>query len=599
MNKVVKNFLVDCPNLPGVYQMFNQEEEIIYIGKAKNLYKRLSNYINMPISNYKSMRLGSALKKIEIIVTHNEAEAFLLEAKLIKKHKPKYNILLKDDKTFPYIAIKKIHNFPQIAKYRGKRNNENYLYGPFPSSSKVDETLIMLQKAFLLRSCSDNFFNSRKRPCLLYQIKRCSAPCVNKISKESYDKYIKQAQKFLSGKADDLRKEILLEMEEASSKLEYEKAAFLRDRLKTIGLIQTKQFIEMPTIQDADIIAVYSDGALYALTITFIRGGNNLGSKNYYPKVIETAEVVTVVESFMGNFYQKNIPPKEILLNIELNEKEIVEAALYNLHKVKLKIMRPLKGDKKRLVDLVEINAKTALSNLSKRYQQYQDILIRMEHIFRITKNISKIEVYDNSHIFGQNAVGARIMWQNGEFNKNEYKKYNLINKNARGGDDYEMFRQVFFRRFRERKDLDSFFIIDGGKGHLHIINDILSELKINIDFICVSKGRDRNAGNEIIYNKYGEEIVLDNKDQLKHFIQVLRDEAHRFAISSHRVRRSKNLFNSKLDNIPGIGPKKRKKLLSYFGSVAAIQEAGIEALLKVENINSKTAEIIYQYFRK
>lgn len=595
VNHIIKNFLSNCPHSPGIYQMCDKEGKIIYIGKAKNLYNRLSSYLHK--ENYRVINFLPSINEIKIIITRNEAEAFLLEAQLIKKHKPKYNILLKDDKSFPYIIIKKAQQFPQIAKFRGKRNKNYYFYGPFPSSRSVDQMLILLQKAFLLRSCTDSFFNSRKRPCLLYQIKRCSAPCVNKISPELYAKNVDEAQKFLSGRSNELRREIVAEMEDLSDNLQYEQAALLRDRLKAIGIIQAKQFIEMPSIKDADIIAVCNDGDHYSLNIMFIRGGNNLGSKNYHPASVAGANKQEVVENFIGNFYQTAPPPNKILLNILLPEKAILEKVLYDLHEVKVNIEIPTKGNKKNLVGLAEINAQNALKNLVAKSKQYQDILLEMRNLFHLDQDINRIEIYDNSHISGKNAVGARIVWEEGEFNKKEYRLYNLVNSNPKGGDDYTMLRQVLLRRFKNRQGLDNLFIIDGGKGHATVVSQVMTELNINLDFICVSKGKERNSGNEVIYDKLGNEIILSKKSKLKQFIQVLRDEAHRFAIISHRRSRNKNLLSSELDLIPAIGPWRRKKLLEHFGSLDAIKGASMDELVRVESVSRGLAQVIYTHF--
>jgi excinuclease ABC subunit C len=562
------------------------------------LAKRINSYICDLDQTYKTAMLIRSVIKIETIVTRNEAEAFLLEANLIRKHKPKYNILLKDDKSFPCLAIKKDHSYPQIVKFRGKNAKNTILYGPFPSASKVNETTVVIQKAFLLRSCTDNFFESRKRPCLLYQIKRCSAPCVGKITIDDYQEYVNQAQAFLSGKANSVRENIAAKMQLASDNLDYETASILRDRLKAINLIQTKQYIDMPNLKDMDVIAVHKNDVIYSIAITFIRGGQNFGCKTYLPIVNADTSAQELLDSFIGSFYQRNIPPKVILLNEPLTDVKLIETALKSLYGIRVSILVPKLGDKRKLVEFTLNNAVEAAKASNIKHQKYTEIIAELKQLFAISKDIARIEAYDNSHIFGRGAVGAKIVWERGEFNKKLYRKYNLDNKNLYGGDDYSMLKQVLLRRLKTKEHLDSFFIIDGGKGHYGIVQEVLKELNIQIDFICVSKGKDRNSGNEIIINKDGNEINLKKEDRVKKFIQVIRDEAHRFAISSHTIKRRKEVFKSSLDVIPGLGAKRKKALLLHFGSVENISNAEIKELIEVRNINEKMAKIIHTALR-
>lgn len=593
----LSDFLKNCPSSPGVYQFHNENEKIIYIGKAKNLRKRIANYLIL--NSAKHIALARENISCKIIMTKNEAEAFLLEAQLIKKHKPKYNVLLKDDKSFPYIVIRKEHEYPQITKYRGNKDKiDGYFYGPFPSAGKVDESLILLQKAFLLRSCSDSYFADRKRPCLLYQIKRCSAPCVGKVSKQDYQQYVDEAKQFLKGQDRFLREEISNKMEVASQQTNYELAALYRDRLKALNAVTVKQSIEINYLKNSDVICLASDGVNHAIVISFIRLGNNLGTKCYYPTSLNNEAKKDILESFMGSFYQRNIPPETILTNIELPDKGIIIDAIHDLHKVKTSIIFPKRGDKYQLINLISEKAEFYLNDYIKHSKQYGEMLKEIKDLFSIDYEFQRIEIYDNSHLFGRSAVGGRVVWEDGDFNKNAYKKYNLNNTNIRGGDDYDMLRQVLLRRFKDKTHEDVFLIIDGGKGHQKVIDDTMVELGIKIAYICVSKGRDRNSGNEIIYDHKGNEHMLDKRTSLKKFIQRLRDEAHRYAISTHRRRRKNDMFRTSLDHIPGVGAQRKKTLLNHFGSADAIKESTIEELSMVKGINQKVAETIYLFFK-
>ncbi|MEQ9115311.1 MAG: excinuclease ABC subunit UvrC [Rickettsiales bacterium] len=592
-NSAIKNFLKNCPNAPGVYKFYNDVDEIIYIGKAKKLKNRIKSYIVIEESSYKLSAISHLVARVEIIVTDNESESFLLESNLIKKFKPKYNILLKDDKSFPYIILDK-STFPRMSKFRGNKKSGFFLYGPFPSSYKVDNTIKLLQKVFLLRSCSDSYFSSRKRPCLLYQIKRCSAPCVNKVSSSEYHDSVEQAKDFLSGNVQKIRQRITSKMNECSKRFEYEKAGELRDKLKALNFVEMKQFIIETKISDVDIITAYRYKEFATINITFIRCGHNLGDRNYNIKNLYALKEEHLVEKFIGSFYQKNIPAKKICVNALPDNIDVIEKALSNLHDTKVSISCPIKGSYKLQVRKSLANAKVFLEQAISANKHYVSILRKLRDIFSVSFSSNKIEVYDNSHIMGKNCVGARIVWYDGEFQKKYYRRYNLDNFIETGGDDYQMLYQVLKRRLKGRKELDNFFIFDGGKGHLMIVNKILSELKINIDFICISKGRDRNSGNETIYGKDGNIYELNKKDEVKQFLQRLRDEAHRYALSTHQKKRQNNMFITKLDMIPGIGSKRKNSLLSHFGSLKRIGEASPEELTKVNLISQKFAKKIY-----
>lgn len=593
--KILRDFVKTCSQNSGIYQIYGEDSEIIYVGKAKNLKNRLSSYLTD--LSVKTLKITQAAQKIEVVITNNEAEAFLLEANLIKKHQPKYNILLKDDKTFPFIKFNLEHEFPGIFKHRGKRERINAYFGPFSSSKQMGETIVMMQKAFLIRSCSNDEFSRRKRPCMLYQIKRCSAPCVNKISHVEYQAYVNEAKNFLSGNATKVREVIAQEMEKASEKLDYEKAAELRDRLKAINKAFSKQVIDLPDLPNCDCISVVKSLTKTAVAIFFIRGGQNFGSKIYFPICTSEATEQEVLNAFIGGFYQKNLPPAEIILSHKLEHEQTILEALKNLHiGVRTRFTAPKLGRKKELIDLATNNAKQALELEENEKQKNKKLSELLAEFFSLKNPVNTIEIYDNSHIFGASAVGAKVAWNQDGFDKDNYRKYNLHSSNIKGGDDYDMLKTVLLRRFRERKHLPDLLIIDGGKGHRSIVLDVLQELGLEIEFMCISKGIDRNSGNEIIIDKFGKEFFLDKNSELKKFIQILRDEAHRFAITSHRIRRKNQMLDSKLLKIPGIGAVRKRSLLNYFGSVDNIASASVQEIAKVPGISIQVAEQIYQF---
>ncbi len=601
MIEIIHKFLESAPENAGVYRMFDDKGHALYVGKAKNLRKRIANYTDIKRNVPRIQRMIIATYSMELTSTRTEAEALLLEANLIKKLKPRYNILLRDDKSFPYIAISDRHKFPRIMKHRGSRKQGFSYYGPYASAGGVNSAISTLQKAFLLRPCTDSVFSSRNRPCMEYQIKRCSAPCVEKISDEEYIELVSQTKKFLTGKSSDVQKSLIKEMEEASDNLEYEKATIYRDRIRALSHIQAKQNISSKTIIDGDIVALTSNGNKVCIQIFFIRNGEMLGNKPYFPSQTEGYNINEIMEAFLANFYQNNTPPPTIISSHDIFGKIVLEEALSELANRKVTITIPLKGEKRELVEMAIENAKEALSRKVKEQSTEKELLKKTAEIFDIEDEIKRIEIFDNSHIFGKNAVGGMVVAGEEGFMKESYRKFNVDSgaKNT-GGDDYYMMRQVLTRRYGRLKKEDATFpdliLIDGGAGHLTIAKEVFKELEISIPFVCIAKGEDRNAGREDFYMEERETFTLPPDDPVMYYLQRLRDEAHRFAIGVHRKKRAADQTKSVLDEISGIGAARKRALLNHFGSATAIAEATLQELEKINGINKKTAKVIFDY---
>lgn len=592
---------------PGIYRMVNNKNEILYIGKARNLKKRVIQYTKFNDLPHRLKSMIAQVSLVETTITKTEAEALLLEANLIKKFQPRYNIMLKDDKSFPYIRIgKSDHKFPKIEKYRGSKTNDAYYFGPFTSVDMVYETISILRRAFLLRSCSDNVFASRTRPCLEYQIKRCSAPCVGKITKEDYDLAVKRTCNFLSGKNREIQQIFLEEMNKASQNLEYEKAASYRDRIKALTQIQSRQRILPETFIDADVVGLYRDKKAIALELFIFRAGQYCGSKSYFPRHAEDYEDHEIIESLLGRIYQTDLPPKLIIVSHPISEKELLEEALSNIAKDNVKIFHPQKGEKYEIVKSVVENAKEALSRKIQEEFVQTNLLNEVAKLFSIEDIPSRIEIYDNSHISGQNAIGAMVVAGQEGFIKKDYRHFNIALKQIKGGDDYAMLEEVLRRRFGKLKSKHpekieniwpDLVLIDGGKGQLGVAEKVFADLGINdVTLVAIAKGPDRNAGREEFHIPGKLPFRLPANDPVLFYLQRLRDEAHRFAITSHRHSRSRSTSKSLLDQIPGIGRFRKKSLLQFFGSLKSIESADIEALSKVPGINKKTAEHIYNH---
>ncbi|MDF2965239.1 MAG: uvrC [Rickettsiaceae bacterium] len=599
--EVIKDFLKNMPECPGVYRMLDAENKVLYVGKAKNLKKRVVSYTKSDLPT-RLLRMVFLTHSMEIITTNTEAEALLLEASLIKKLQPRFNILLRDDKSYPYIKLRTDHDFPQVVKYRGKKTSDGKLFGPFASSKDVDKTINELQKVFKLRPCSDNYFMGRKRPCLQYQIKRCSGACVGKVSKDYYANTVKQIEAFLTGKTKTLQEDLNKEMQGYSDSMDYEKAAEVRDKIKALSYIQSKAVPAEFQIQDADVIAVFTDNDEACVQVFVYRGGQSYGNKAFFPIHAEGNSPEEILSSFIGQYYQSRPCPAEVIISHEIEEKEAIETALTSLRGFKVKILTPKKGTKTKLIELALDNAKRALTARIDKIVGKLELLEKIRELFQLNKTPERIEVYDNSHIFGRFAVGAMIVATSEGFDKNEYRRFTIDNERRSGpitgGDDYAMLSEVLSRRFKRIKEGSSkaadLMIIDGGKGHLSTTKKVMEQFKMDIPFVCMSKGVDRNAGREVFHLPNREPFTLPKDEPIMKYLQILRDEAHNFAIKSHRIKRSKAISLSALDAIPGVGPKRKRALLEYFGSVDAIKEASIADIMKIEKINKTTAETIH-----
>ena len=603
--KIIKEKILLIPNNPGVYRMLGAKKEILYIGKAKNIPNRLKSYVsdsNLPI---RTERMLSLTKYLEITTTSNESEALLLEANLIKKHKPRFNILLRDDKSFPYIFISHKDKWPQIIKLRGKKSKEGYYFGPFVSAGSANWTIKILQKVFMLRVCDDNVFKNRERPCILYQIKRCSAPCVGHVNEKDYKKTVNDAVNFISGKSRRIQENLSQEMERASKELDYEKAAIARDRIKALAQIQSSQKINQTNLNEADVISIYKDSGKTCIQVFFFRSKQNWGNQAYFPKHDSDEKLENILSSFLSQFYENKTIPALIITNHNILEKNLLEEAFQNKEKKEIILREAKSKEEKTLTALAEKNAKQALTQKIYETQSNDNLIDGLIKKFNLNNNINLLEVYDNSHIQGTNCVGALICFGNEGFVKKRYRKFNIKNESVKG-DDYGMLKEVLFRRFSKTMkeqsgslSLPDLIMIDGGKGQYSVSKEVLNELGLHdLPIIAIAKGKNRNAGEEKMYYQ-NKEFRFEKNDPLLFFIQRLRDEAHRFAISSHRAKRKKNLSKSLLDQINGIGKQRKRALLNYFGSAKSLESASLDDLKSVEGIEDNIAKKIYNYFHE
>lgn len=581
-----------APLSAGVYRMIDDKGEVLYVGKAKSIKKRIISYSHINKLPVRLQQMVAQINRMEFIVVENESRALLVENELIKKYKPRYNILLKDDKTFPYLMIDVASDFPRITKYRGSRKGNNKYFGPFASVLAVNEVLSLLQKGFLLRSCRDAAFTNRSRPCLMYQIKRCSAPCVGMISKQEYRKLVDKAIAFLEGDDDSLQQSLYDQMEEASAALDFEKALILRDRIRALSNIQSKQNVEYSALKSADIIAVASEGDLTAVEIFFIRGGQNCGNAVYFPEQAEGANSTEVIEAFLGEFYADHIIPKEIICYGEVDI-EWWSSALAT------KVVSPKVGNKRKLAEFAYNNAIDAIRRKIALEASVKTNLQEMRDKFGLARIPQRIEVYDNSHNQGSYAIGAMIVATPDGFDKKNYRTFD-IKYTAETRDDFAMMKEVLKRRFERMSDENrpDVILLDGGRGQLNAVHEALKDYDLsNITIIGISKGEDRNAGREFYHIKDRESFDLEYRSPLAFYLQNLRDEAHRFAIGTHRKKRAKSITKSSLDEIDGIGAQRKRDLLKYFGSAKDVADASLKDLQKIDGISKKTAEKIYNYF--
>lgn len=600
--ELVKSYLTHAPSLPGVYLMRDRDNQIIYIGKAKNIKNRLAQY-TQDLSG-KTQIMVNQICSIDYQITDTESSSLLLESHLVKKHQPKFNILLKDDKSFAYIKLRTDTKYPQILKYRGKNLSGGKFFGPFASVEKIESTIKELQKIFKLRICSDSYFKARSRPCLQYYIDRCSAPCVHKISDDEYNQLVTQALDFLEGKTQNLQKQLSTEMERLSHEMQFERAAILRDRLRAISYIQTKS-TDLKVI-DADFIGIVQNSNYTSVYVNMYRAGHNCGGMAYYLEHINDEGLSAILRSFLLQFYQNRKPPQKIYLSHKIEEMTLIAKALQEQHNCKLTLTIPRLNEHKLLMDNVVLNAKTSSGFTSWKKStshdrvndnaKLQSIYSQITKIFSLPKIPERIEVYDNSHIQGAHAVGAMIVANQNGFLKKEYRLFNPKASTVTN-DDYAILSEVIRRRLVKIKDdacgAPDLMIIDGGAGHMGVVQDVMNELQIHIPFICMSKGKERNSGEEIFHIPNQASFTLDKKTDVMKYLQILRDEAHRFAIISHRKKRSRSIKISSLDNIPGIGIKRKKALLYYFGSIEAIKDASVQQIANIDGISLRQAKEI------
>ena len=584
-----------APETPGVYRMLNENNEVLYVGKAKNIKKRIVAYTRIEQLTARLQRMVAEVRKMEFIIVENENRALIVENELIKKLHPKYNILLKDDKTYPHLILDLQDDFPALRKFRGRRSGNYRYFGPYASSSAVKEVMDVIQKIFMLRSCRDNVFHNRQRPCLLYQIKRCCGPCVGKITKEDYSKLVKDVISFLEGKNTAIQAELSRKMQMASDNEDFEQAIVLRERIKALTGIQRHANLEYSDLKSVDIIGISMQEDWYCVDIFFIRGGQNCGNAPYYIRRKEEASSAEVLEAFLSTFYANHIPPKEIFVSEILENNEFLEEAIGS------KIKTFSRGDKYKLIEAAKKNAQAALERKLAESRSIRSNLLEVQQYFGLSKMPERIEVYDNSHNQGSYAVGAMIVATPEGFDKKSYRTFTIKDVTITN-DDFAMMKEVLTRRFNHMapENKPDIILLDGGLGQLHAVHECLEGYDLTgINIIAISKGAERNAGKEF-YHQYGKEsFSLPYRSAVAFYLQNIRDEAHRFAIGTHRKKRAKSMTKSSLDDIEGIGNKRKRDLLNYFGSVASIKDASIENIAKVTGINKKTAENIYNYFHK
>jgi excinuclease ABC subunit C len=604
----IRNVLKTLPLKPGVYRMHDARGDVLYVGKARALKNRVGNYVQIDRMPNRLRRMVALTRSMTIVTTNSEAEALLLEAQLIKRYRPAYNVLLRDDKSFPFILLRADHKFPRIQKHRGARRHKGQYYGPFASAGSVNQTLNALEKLFLLRSCSDSFFNNRDRPCLLYQIKRCSAPCVGRIDDSAYESLVADAKSFLDGKSSVVQAKLAQEMETAAEALDFERAAMVRDRLKALTFIQGSQAINAQGVGDADIFALAHRNGVMGIQAFFIRGGQNWGHRSFFPAHVAEISEDEVFTSFLAQFYEDVPPAKCIFLDRQLTEADLLAQALSERAERKIEISVPQRGDRVRLVKQATRNAEEALDRKLAESTTQGKLLQEVADLFELPEPPRRIEVYDNSHIQGTNALGAMIVAGPEGFIKGQYRKFNIKNPDTAPGDDFAMMREVMARRFgrlmaddadQERdENWPDLVLIDGGKGQMSSVMQIVRELGVeDVAFIGVSKGPDRHAGRETFHFPDGREFTLPVNAPVMFYLQRLRDEAHRFAIGAHRAKRSKAITVSPLDEVPGIGPSRKKALLMHFGTARAVRNASLEDLQKAPGVSAAVAQTVYDYY--
>jgi len=640
--EVIRRFWTTLPHGPGVYRMLDANGDVLYVGKAKSLKNRVGSYARGQAHSNRIARMIAETASMEFVTTATETEALLLEANLIKQLRPRYNVLLRDDKSLPYILLTADHDAPQIVKHRGARNRKGDYYGPFASVWAVNRTVNALQRAFLLRSCNDSYFENRTRPCLLFQIKRCSGPCTGEISKEEYAELVGEARAFLSGRSNAVKDRMVAEMQAASEALEFERAARFRDRLAALSAIQGTQGVNTQSVEEADVFALDEQAGQFCVEVFFFRNWQNWGNRAYFPRADRSMSPGEVLASFLAQFYDDKPAPRLVLLSHEIDDAELMAAALSTKGEARVEIHAPRRGERRQLIEYALRNAKEALGRRLADTASQQKLLVSLGQAFGLEQTPRRVEVYDNSHIMGTNAVGAMIVAGPGGFMKTQYRTFNMKSEELKPGDDYGMMREMLRRRFarlvkeapltrsgaagnvqeassderalrsngRSRRiaDNDDFpawpdlVLIDGGKGQLEAARDALREVGVpegQVALVAIAKGRDRDAGRETFFSPERPPFKMAPRDPALYFVQRLRDEAHRFAIGSHRAKRKREMVKNPLDEISGIGPSRKRALLHHFGTVKAIQQASLEDLMRTPGVNAATARAVYDFFHE
>jgi len=605
--QIIGDYVKHLPSKPGVYRMIGEDGAVLYVGKARHLKNRVGSYAKSGGHNYRISLMISLTRTMEFVVTDTETDALLLEANLIKRLKPRFNVLLRDDKSFPYILIRRDHAAPQLTKHRGARKAKGDYFGPFASAGAVNYTLNTLQKAFLMRTCSDSIYAGRTRPCMLYQIKRCAGPCVDLVTPEAYDDLVGQASDFLRGKSNALREDMQAKMKAASDALDFENAAQFRDRIRAISAITTEQGINPAGVEEADVIAVAQDGGKSCVQVFFFRSGQNWGNQSFFPRHEPDTEPADVIAAFIAQFYSDRPAPGLLLISDEPEDSELLSEALSLKSDRKVSLHKPARGEKRKLVDQTLHNAKEALARRLSESANQAQLLRGVQKVFSLDEPPQRIEVYDNSHIQGMNALGAMIVASPDGFEKNQYRKFNMKGDDAATNDDFAMMAAMMRRRFsrmiKERDEgapVPDLVLIDGGKGQLSAVLEVMEELGVmDIPVAAIAKGPERDAGKEAFYIPGKAPFKLPHNDPVLYYLQRLRDEAHRFAIGGHRAKRKKAMTDNPLDGVPGIGPARKKALLTHFGSAKAVRDAALKDLEAVDGVSKAMAKRIHDWFQQ
>lgn len=613
---VIRAFVKNLPSSPGVYRMIDEAGEVIYVGKARSLKARVTNYTRPEALEVRLQRMVASTHSMEFVRTETEAEALLLEANLIKRLRPRYNVLLRDDKSFPYILIATEHEAPELMKHRGTRRRQGHYFGPFASALAVKRTINAMQRAFLLRTCSDSFYKARTRPCMLHQIKRCAAPCTGEISIQDYAQLAEEARQFLSGRSKSVQDHLSRDMNDAAERLDFEQAARLRDRLSALALIQSGGDVAARTVEEADVFAIHQDAGQFLIQVFFFRAYQNWGNHAFRPRADSSLSEAEVLEAFISQFYESHVPPRLVLLShAPPTEQALLEEVLSSRAGRKVAIETPQRGEKRELIKHAADNARDALGRQLAEGATQKSLLEGVASTFGLEEVPQRIEVYDNSHISGTNAVGAMIVAGPEGLSKKHYRTYNIKSEELTPGDDFGMMREVLTRRFSRlaaeslvdaedaggMPDWPDVVFIDGGLGQLNAVRGVVDELDLprEVTFIGIAKGEERDAGREKFFVEGREPFMLPHRDPVLYYVQRLRDEAHRFAIGTHRARRKKDMTRNPLDEIQGIGPARKRALLNHFGSAKAVGRASLADLTAIPGISSQTAQIVYDHFNR